>query len=83
MDDMQNVHSDALMMRLSRDVAKIGHRYDCYFYTEWHDMGATVPQCTLAPMGACPCQRCKNFLDKDEAHGVVMKYYHEKKNKKE
>lgn len=81
MEDI-NIHSDALMMRLSCDVAKIGHRHDCYWYTEWHDMGATIPQCSIAPMGSCPCRGCDGFLNKDEAHDVVMKYYIEKKNRK-
>lgn len=73
------VQSDKLMERMNQDIARIARRRDCYWYGEWQDMGATVPQCSLAKMGECPCKGCENFLDKDEAHGVVMRYFVDKK----
>lgn len=74
--------NDMILDMLFADMAKTQSRQNCYWYTEWHDMGATVPQCSLEEMGKCPCKNCDNYLDASEARGVVMKYFLEKKGKK-
>lgn len=74
--------NDMILDSLFGDVGKTVVRSDCYFHSEWHDMGATIQQCTLAQMGACPCKGCEKFLDRDEARGVVMKYWLEKNKQK-
>ena len=50
---------------------------ECYFYSEFCDMGALIPCCDLCgDLGVCPCveEECDKFLDKADAHKIVMKY---------
>lgn len=58
------------------------YRNDCYWYSEWHDMGATVPQCGKAPMGVCPCiDGCMEFISRDDVRKMVAEYQKKEGNK--
>ena len=47
-------------------------RKDCFWYRPWQDMGATMPQCEIAPMAECPCEKdCKWYISKINADNLV------------
>lgn len=58
---------------------------NCYFYFEFHDMGAHIPCCTFEeyPLGKCPCDECTNYLPKKEASKIVREYLKNKGSNKE
>ena len=48
---------------------------DCYFYSEYADMGAHIPCCgNNEGLGNCPCEECTDFLSKNDADKVVREY---------
>jgi len=47
----------------------------CYFYSEYHDMGASIPCCSLHDgLGVCPCEDCDKFLSRADAFDIVLKH---------
>jgi hypothetical protein len=51
------------------------YKQDCYFYSEDHDMGATIRCCTYSKIvyGECPCKGCNYYLSKSDADKIVRK----------
>ena len=48
------------------------YNQDCYWYSEWKDMGSTIPQCAKAPMGSCPCiEGCACYISRDDVRKLV------------
>jgi len=48
---------------------------NCYFYTEYQDMGARIPCCTrYTQLGKCPCDNCDHFLDNVDVRKIIKKY---------
>ena len=48
---------------------------DCYFYSEYADMGAHIPCCdNHKGLGNCPCEECTDFLSKNDADKAVREY---------
>lgn len=47
------------------------YKTDCYWYSEWQDMGATVQQCGKRSMGTCPCDECTMYISKDFVRKLV------------
>jgi len=47
----------------------------CYFYSEFHDMGASIPCCSLHDgLGVCPCEDCDKFLSRADAFDIVLNH---------
>ena len=47
-------------------------RTDCFWYRPWHDMGARIDQCEVAPVAECPCEEdCKWYISKASADNLV------------
>ena len=41
------------------------YKTDCFYYTEVHDMGACISQCTrYRQLGKCPCDNCTDYTIK-------------------
>ena len=56
------------------------HKEDCYWFSEWHDMGATISQCAKAPIGVCPCNDgCKFYISRDNVQKMVEEYQSDKR----
>lgn len=49
------------------------YKEDCYFYGETNDMGAIIRFCTRDKIewGYCPCEKCEQFLSKEEVDRVA------------
>lgn len=54
---------------------------DCYFYTEDHDMGATIPWCTSKKAICEPhqCNGCQDFISKAEVNDIVSHIVEERR----
>jgi len=47
----------------------------CYFYSEFHDMGASIPCCNLHDgLGVCPCEDCDKFLSRADAFDIILNH---------
>lgn len=58
------------------------YKTDCFNYTEVHDMGACISQCTrYRQLGKCPCDNCTDYISNKEAHLAVQDYVRNKKGK--
>ena len=48
---------------------------NCYFYRDYHEMGATIPSCTLERECAkCPCDNCTRFVSNDTVTQLAIAY---------
>lgn len=48
---------------------------DCYWFSRWQDMGASIPQCGKAPMGVCHCtEKCTLYISRDDVVKMVEEY---------
>lgn len=48
------------------------YKEECYFYSEEHDMGASIPCCSFrGGLGNCPCENCKSYLSEQAAYRIV------------
>lgn len=62
----------------SREEPKI--KTNCYHYTEWHDMGATIPCCSLQTNPGCtPCENCQDYISNRDVSKMVMEMTKKKK----
>lgn len=45
---------------------------DCYFYSESHQMNASIPSCSYhKKLGYCPCGNCKKYIKKSDANKII------------
>lgn len=53
------------------------YKEDCYFYGETNDMGAIIRFCTRDKIewGYCPCEKCEQFLSKEEVDRVARNIF--------
>lgn len=48
------------------------YKEDCYYHSEFHDMGATIHCCSLNKgIGNCPCENCLQYLSKEAARSII------------
>ena len=56
-------------------IESVEKKRGCYFYSEVHDMGASIACCGLNEgLGNCPCEECDKFLSKSDAFDIVLKH---------
>lgn len=63
-------------LRLYKEEAQ-EKKTDCYYYSEFQDGPATIPECRLTSSHErphCACQGCPKYLDKKEADEIIRKY---------
>lgn len=60
------------------------YRSNCFWYTPWKDMAATVHQCYLAETGECPCAAdCEWFIDTLGARALIYEKQMEDKERRD
>lgn len=48
---------------------------DCYFYSESHQMSASIPNCSYyKKLGYCPCDNCSKYIKKGEAEEIIKNH---------
>lgn len=64
----------------NREEPKI--KKNCYHYTEWHDMGATIPCCSLQTRPGCtPCENCQDYISNSDVSKMVREMMDKRKEK--
>ena len=56
---------------------------NCFWYTPWKDMAATIDQCYLAETGSCPCiEDCEWYITTAAVKSIIYQMLLEKKENK-